>query len=74
MGHSAEILGKVRVLVERLAPAPVCSACLAGKLDSIGHDAVGLAFNELAVARGFGRENGACGLCGEPRQIIRKHK
>ncbi|HZV08568.1 MAG TPA: hypothetical protein VFF94_02385 [Novosphingobium sp.] len=74
MTHSLEILGKVKVLVERLAPTPVCAVCLAEKLEGVGLEAVGLAFHELAVARGFSLGNDSCSLCGEQRQTIRKHK
>lgn len=67
------ILENVRRFVERLSPTPVCDDCLADRIDRSA-DGVRTAIGELAVERGFGRTRDTCGLCGESRMVIRKHK
>lgn len=68
------ILNQIRRLVERLAPAPACGACLAERLDDVGEADAGIALNELTIERGFELNAGDCGLCGERRLVIRKRK
>lgn len=74
MVRMTEILGKVRRLVERLTPAPVCSACLADRLGDVPENEVQISLSELAAEREFARDNDTCSLCGEHRPVIRKRK
>lgn len=71
MARMTHILEHVRRLVERLASVPACSACLAERLDGVAESEVQISFSELAAGRGFARDNDICGLCGEPRAVIR---
>jgi hypothetical protein len=66
-----EILDRIGRLVERLAPAPACDACLAGHSDVGSVEEVHLAVSELAGTQGFVRERALCSLCGEERPVIR---
>jgi hypothetical protein len=62
------ILERVRALIERLAPEPVCDACIAGRLEL---EATSHPTQELAGTTGFVREIAPCALCGETRKAIR---
>jgi hypothetical protein len=64
------ILERVRGLIERLAPEPVCDDCIATRLDLTPEQANPL-MQELAGAPGFVREIGPCALCSETRKVIR---
>jgi hypothetical protein len=66
------VLQDVEKLVVRLAPAPVCDACLTDTLGlSILHHADHAA-RELAGSNGFERSKDECSLCGETRMVIRR--
>ena len=62
----------VRRLVERLAPAPVCDACVAERLALPVNDALHAVLGELAVERGFDRERAPCALCERAGPVILK--
>lgn len=72
MGQMIDILGQVRRLTQRLAPTPVCEQCLVERIEDAPVDMVHMSLSELAVERGFGRENDVCGLCGEQRLVIKR--
>ena len=69
----SDMFVSVRRLVERLAPAPVCDDCIADRLDLRLSDDLRATLGELAVERGFDRERDQCGLCDQPRIVLRKH-
>ncbi|RYD59953.1 MAG: hypothetical protein EOP60_00565 [Sphingomonadales bacterium] len=65
-------LSRVRAFIERLAPAPVCDACIAERL---GLDTESLAerkTHELAGGDGFERGRALCALCGLTRSVTRR--
>jgi len=66
------ILDRIRQFVERVAPLPICEACLAGHLDGLSEQEVHLRVSELAVERGFDRARAPCGLCGNERLVVEK--
>lgn len=74
MGDESTTLDSVRRLVERLAPTPVCDDCIADRIDDASLEEVRRSTHELAVDRGFMRDNDACGLCGERRMVIARHR
>ena len=69
----ATVLDRVRALIERLAPEPVCDDCIADRLSLGGDDQPHQLANELAGSHGFERGKDECSLCGAPKLIIRKH-
>ncbi|MCW1430902.1 hypothetical protein OLX23_17470 [Novosphingobium sp. JCM 18896] len=74
MGDQNTTLERVRRLVERLAPTPVCDECIADRIDDAHLEEVRPCTQELTAERGFVRDNDACGLCGERHTVIRKHR
>lgn len=74
MAQMTDIVRKVKRLVERLVPAPICAACLAARLEGPSEQEVSLALNELAVEKGFSREPDDCSLCGKHGPVIHKHR
>jgi hypothetical protein len=71
-GGGITVLDKVRGLIERLAPEPVCDDCLAAKLDLPWSSQANLAARELAGTGGFERRNDSCALCGVVRTVTRR--
>lgn len=63
-GGTATVLERVRGLIERLAPEPVCDDCIAEKLAVTQASQVNLAAHELAGAKGIERRGDICALCG----------
>jgi hypothetical protein len=63
----------VQRLVERLAPAAICTPCVSEQLGIPVDDALRAILGELAVERGFDRERACCGLCNEFGLVLRKH-
>lgn len=62
---------RVEALVRRLAPHPVCDACVA---DRLGLESAGRANPEtrrLAGSQGFERRRDICSLCYGERLVIR---
>ncbi len=68
---TAEI-AKVRALIERLGPQPVCDECIAERLDLAVLEPAELRTLELAGADGFERRLDACALCGTTKKVTRK--
>jgi hypothetical protein len=66
-----DILERVRALVTRLTPEPVCDDCVADKL---GMDDAGQASrktHELAGSHGFERRLDRCSICGAHKNVTR---
>ncbi|MGY2736599.1 hypothetical protein [Sphingomonas sp. UYP23] len=71
MTATSSLGDRVRALVTRLAPHPVCDACVA---DRLGLDAGARANPEtraLAGSGGFERRRDICSLCYGERLVIR---
>lgn len=68
------MLFSVRRLVERLAPAPICDACIAGRLEIDLTDDLRATLGELAVERGFDRGRDHCSLCDQPGAVLRQRR
>jgi hypothetical protein len=62
----------IRRLVERLAPAPICEACIAQRLDMELNEALHASLAALVVERGFESERDHCVLCDQQRPVIRR--
>ena len=69
----ATTLDRVRALIERLAPEPVCDDCMSDRLSLSGRDQTNQMANELAGSHGFERGKDECSLCGSAKLVIRKH-
>jgi len=69
----ATTLDRVRALIERLAPEPVCDDCITDRLSLGGSDQSSRMANELAGSHGFERGKDECSLCGASKLVIRKH-
>jgi len=69
----ATVLDRVRALIERLAPEPVCDDCIAARLSLGAQDPVSQLTHELAGSHGFERSKADCSLCGASKLVIRKH-
>jgi len=61
----------VAKLVARLAPEPVCAACITRTLAAPDLEHVERLVHGLAGMNGFERAKQACGLCGETTMVIR---
>jgi hypothetical protein len=62
---------EVERFVTRLGPAPVCDACIAGRLGG-GLAEVGRSTAELAGSAGFVRDRAPCSLCEAEKIVIRR--
>jgi len=71
MKGEATVLERVRGLIERLAPQPICDECVAEKLDLPWMAQANQAARELA-GDGFERRSDICTICGGPRVVTRK--
>ncbi len=65
------VLDRVRALIERLAPEPVCDDCITQKLDLTGRQHANHKTRELAGSHGFKRRKANCILCGAEKLVIR---
>ena len=68
-----DALDQVRLLIERLAPAPVCDDCINERLGLPERNAATLATHLLAGTGGLERQKSRCALCSATKMIIR-HK
>ena len=68
----ATVLERVRALVERLSPEPICDDCVARKLDLSVRQHANMKTRELAGAGGFERRKDVCSICGGDRIVIRR--
>jgi hypothetical protein len=71
MQGQSTILERVRGLIERLAPEPICDECIAEKLELAWTSQANQAAREL-VGGGFERRSDICAICGGPRAVTRK--
>lgn len=71
-GGYITVLARVRGLIERLAPEPVCDACVAEKLGLGWTSQANIAARELAGIDGFERRSDVCALCGGERAVTRR--
>ena len=69
----ATVLEKVRGLVERLSPEPICDDCITEKLSLSVRQHANHKTRELAGEHGFERRIDACTICGTAKTVIR-HK
>lgn len=65
------VLDKVRGLIERLSPQPVCDDCITQRLGLSVRQHANHKTRELAGMHGFERQLDACSLCGETKKVIR---
>jgi len=68
------MLDKVRALIERLSPDPICDDCIAGRLAFSAPQDAGPMTRELAGTNGFERDKDVCTICGDTRQVIRRRR
>ena len=68
-GERITALDKVRALIERLAPEPLCDDCIAEKLDMVWKSQANVAARELAGTHGILRRKDMCSLCGGVRIV-----
>ena len=66
------VLDKVRGLIERLSPEPVCDECIAEQLQLSATSQANKKTRELASTSGFERKLDVCSLCGAPRTVTRR--
>lgn len=66
------VLDKVRGLIERLSPEPVCDECVAGRLQLSTISQANKKTGELAGSHGFEQKLDVCSLCGATRTVIRR--
>jgi hypothetical protein len=72
MKGEAKVLERVRGLIERLAPQPICDECVAEKLHLPWTAQANQAARELAGGDGIERRSDICTICGGPRVVTRK--
>lgn len=62
---------RVQALVRRLDGTPLCDECIADRLDLSSAAQAGAATQAAGGVRGFELLKASCGLCGQPRHVIR---
>jgi len=72
MAQETTHLDRIRRLIERLAPAPICDDCISARLAMTPADRPSEVTIELAGADGFERQIDSCSLCGERRKVTRR--
>lgn len=65
------VLNRVKALVERLAPAPICDDCITEKLELSVRQHANHKTRELAGSPGFERQIGLCAICDSEKKVIR---
>lgn len=68
----ASVLDKVRGLIERLSPEPMCDECVAERLQLSTISQANKKTRELAGSHGFEWKLDVCSLCDAPRTVIRR--
>ncbi|WP_286774180.1 hypothetical protein [Sphingomonas sp. 66-10] len=68
----ATVLERVRGLIERLSPEPICHDCIARKLDRSGRQHANRKSRELAGEPRFERRKDICLLCCGEKIVIRR--
>ena len=66
------VLERVRALIERLSPEPICDDYIAQKLDLTVRQHANHKTRELAGATGFERRNDICSICCGEKVVIRR--
>jgi hypothetical protein len=72
MQGTPTILERVRSLIERLAPAPICDECIAEKLSLSWKSQANQAARELIGSDHFERRSDICTICGGPKITTKK--
>lgn len=62
---------RVEALVRRMDGTPLCDECIADRLDLSSIAQAGAAMQAAGGVRGFELLRASCGLCVEPRHVIR---
>jgi hypothetical protein len=65
-------MDRVEALISRLAPEPICDACIVERLALSALHQASHRTRELAGSRGFERLQGTCATCAETRSTIRR--
>jgi hypothetical protein len=65
------VLEKVRSLIKRLSPDPICDDCIAERLDLSIRQHANHKTRELAGTDGFERQLDKCSLCAGTKKVIR---
>jgi len=73
-GEQVTVLDKVRALIERLAPEPLCDDCIAEKLGMTWKSQANVCARELAGTHGIVRRKDMCALCGGVRIVTGRIK
>lgn len=68
------ILNRVRALIERLSPQPICDDCITERLGLSDHQHIDHKTRELAGMAGLERRQDVCALCAETKPVIRKRQ
>lgn len=71
MAKRSTIAERVEALVRRMDGAPLCDECITDRLDLSSVSQASVATGAAAGVGGFERLKEPCGLCGEPRHVIR---
>ena len=66
------VLDRVRGLIERLSPEPICDDCITDRLGLSVRQHANHKTRELAGTQGFERRKEACSICGQDKIVIRK--
>jgi hypothetical protein len=66
------ILDRVRALIERLSPEPICDDCITERLALSVRQQANHETRELAGTNGFERRLDACAICGTTKKVIRR--
>ncbi|MBZ9648110.1 hypothetical protein K9B33_11175 [Sphingobium sp. 3R8] len=66
------VLDRVRGLIERLSPEPICDDCITERLGLSVRQHANHKTRELAGTQGFERRKEACSICGQDKIVIRK--
>ena len=65
------VLDRVKDLVVRLSPQPICDDCIAERLQLSVRQHANHKTRELAGNSGFERKIDACSMCGAQKTVIR---
>ncbi|MGV7123071.1 hypothetical protein [Sphingopyxis sp. 550A] len=71
MSKRPTIAERVEALVRRMDGTPVCDECIVDRLDLSSLAQASVVTSTAGGTGGFERLKGPCGLCGEPRHVIR---
>ena len=66
------VLDRVRALIERLSPAPICDNGITERLALSVRQHANHKTRELAGTSGFERGSAACSICGMVKLVIHK--